>query len=138
MHTVQIKRKRDADPLQTLVVRAKRKKVDTVFRLAGTVNTQAQNDIVLASAGEGIFRLPPKPDAKTSIEDEIPAELKDMIDDYISQSTNNPEPALPNASVAVPVAVDSPDAEIEDYVYDVYYSENTHGSTASSGKIGYM
>lgn len=137
MHTVQVKRKRDQEPLQTLVVRAKRKRLDTVFRLAGTMNSHAENDIVLSSTGEGVFRLPPKD--KSSIEDDIPPELKDMIDDYMSQSTKQEKEAPGDGQAqAAPVAVESPDTEVEDYVYDVYYSNSSQAAGSSSGKIGYM
>lgn len=137
MHTVQIKRKRDQEPLQTLVVRAKRKRLDTVFRLAGTVSNHAESDIVLSSTGEGVFRLPPKD--HSAIDDDIPPELKDMINDYMSQSTQEDKEAPGDGPAQEPVvAVDSPDAEAEDYVYDVYYSKTSQAAGSGSGKVGYM
>lgn len=126
--TVQIKRKRDQDPLSALMVRSsKRSRGDLVFRLAGTYDEALPDNFILQESGDRVFKRikseSKKADRKSSdAGPSLPPEITEMLNEYVK---------------AHPATID---AETEDYVYDIYYGERggEPDSTASTTSVGYM
>lgn len=157
VHSVQVKRRRDEDPMQALVVRqAKRKKVDrlsaedVVFRLATTRAAPAHGKVLETSGSkeDHIFKLqrkrrrsseeapvdhPPTsasvPQDATSASKELEPQLQSMISEYMRESFSKD---------GICDAVEDADPETEEYVWDVYYSEPAASGPLEGPHIGYM
>lgn len=154
---MRIKRRRSEDPLPALVVRgAKRKRTDgisdsmdagrpLIFTLAsspelvdsnGKQSQTLKSDFLdlrisdeLGKKTERVYKVSRERDPSSNAE-ELPAELHDMIRDYI-QASNEPyhqNDTLPKAGL---------DPETEDYVYDVYYCSRPESAELPLG-AGYM
>lgn len=138
MFSVQVKRLRHENPLDALIVRGTKRKrgeldegsaaKDVVFRLAQTYSTdQSSRHTALAARGareDHIFALSQAKRVKKndrSGDDTLAPELASMIAEYMGPSTPTPQDA---------------DAETEDYVYDVYFSEQA--GPLATNRVGYM